>query len=64
VSGVVSEEKAQPVEKPLAEITSGNMSFTAERLIREKRRGNESKKEALVNNRRDEVDKRAERAVQ
>jgi hypothetical protein len=40
------------------------MSFTSERLISEKRRGNESKKEAMVNNGRDEVDKRAEHAVQ
>jgi hypothetical protein len=59
------QKTTQPVDKPLAEVTKGNMSLTAERLKPEKRREKKQAEGKLpVNNRRDEVDKRVERAVQ
>jgi hypothetical protein len=38
------QQTAQPVEKPLAEITKGNMSLIAERLILWERRGKSKQK--------------------
>jgi hypothetical protein len=40
----MSQETSQPVEKPLAEITKGNMSLMAERLILWERRGTSKQK--------------------